>query len=202
MFSLGASGKLAGAVVFSIWKGRPYVRELVRPANPKSGLQVGMRSMFAYLSQRWTDIAAASQDSWDPRAAQIVASPFNGYMQFNQRLWRDNLTPTKDAGHGQAGTLGATPTLAATGGVRSVLIDFDVVTPNQNWGVIIYRSTTTAFTPALSNAVKVLRIETAFLASSFLDSPLVADTYYYNAILFTADGVMGSAVGEQSAVVT
>lgn len=34
--SMDARGKFAGALVFSGWKGRPTVRQLVTPANPKS----------------------------------------------------------------------------------------------------------------------------------------------------------------------
>ena len=202
MFSLTASGSLAKTITFATWKGRPYARELVTPNNPKSGPQVGLRAMFGYLAQRWTSIGSANQDSWIPLAEQITASTFNAYMRFNQKLWRDNLAPTKNVSHAQVGTLGATPTLAATGGVRSVLINFDVVTENQNWGVIIYRSTTTAFTPALDTAKKIMLIGEGTIANSFLDSPLIADTYFYNAILFTLDGVLGSVIGEQSAVVT
>lgn len=36
MFSLDARGKFADALVFSSWKGRPVVRQLVVPANPQS----------------------------------------------------------------------------------------------------------------------------------------------------------------------
>jgi hypothetical protein len=36
MFSLSASGKFADALVFTSWKGRPVVRQLVTPANPQS----------------------------------------------------------------------------------------------------------------------------------------------------------------------
>ncbi|MBW7998482.1 MAG: hypothetical protein FVQ81_18300 [Candidatus Glassbacteria bacterium] len=202
MFSLAASGSLAKTITFATWKGRPYARELVTPANPKSGLQTGMRSMFGFLSQYWTNVSAASQTSWDAQAEQITASGFNAYMRFNQRLWRNFLAPTKDSGHGQVGTLATVPILALTAGVRSIQVDFSVTIPNENWGVLIFRDLTTAFTPALSNCIKILRVETAFLSASFLDSPLVPDDYFYNAILFTADGVLGTAVGEQTATVT
>ena len=202
MFSLGASGSLGKTITYATWKGRPYARELVTPANPKSGAQVGMRSMFGYLSQRWASLPAADQASWDAQAEQITASPFNAYMRFNQRLWRNFLAPTKSAIHAQLATLATVPVLTLTAGIRSIQVDFSVTTVEGNWGVIIFRDLTTGFTPALTNAVKILRIETGFLSNSFLDSPLVADTYFYNAILFTGDGVIGTAVGEQTAVVT
>jgi hypothetical protein len=36
MMSLDARGKFAGALVFTNWKGRPVVRQLVTPSNPQS----------------------------------------------------------------------------------------------------------------------------------------------------------------------
>ena len=39
LMSMDASGKFGGAIVFSIWKGRNVVRQLVVPANPNSAGQ-------------------------------------------------------------------------------------------------------------------------------------------------------------------
>ena len=202
MFSLGASGSLAKTITFATWKGRPYARELVTPANPKSGLQVGMRSMFGFLSQEWTFLTVGEQASWDALAEQLVASAFNGYMQRNQKFWRNFSSPSKDESRTETGTLGATPSTSAVAGVRSVTVTASVVTANDNWGVIIYRDLTTAFVPALSNAIKVGRVRTGATTFVFVDSPLVADTYFYNYQLFTDDGVIGASLGEDSAVVT
>lgn len=43
LFSLDARNKLGGAIVYSIWKGRNYVRRLIVPANPKSDDQAQAR---------------------------------------------------------------------------------------------------------------------------------------------------------------
>lgn len=43
LMSLDASGSVAGAITFSKWKGRNYVRQLVIPANPRSSGQVASR---------------------------------------------------------------------------------------------------------------------------------------------------------------
>ena len=65
MMSLDASGSLGKALVFSKWKGRNYVRTLVRPSNPKSVLQVAIRSMMKFLAQAWKDMTAPEQTAWD-----------------------------------------------------------------------------------------------------------------------------------------
>ena len=202
MMSMDASGKLGDAVVFSKWKGRNYVRQLVKPANPKSGLQTGMRAMFAYLSQQWVNTTAPDQASWDALAAQIVASPFNAYMRQNQRFWRDFTAPSKNVAHAEGDLVGTVETNTATGGVRSITISTELGTINQNAGMIVFKSTTTGFTPALSNAIKVLRVAVAATPAVFVDSPLAADEYFYNFIPFSLQGVLGTALGEQSATAT
>ncbi len=53
LMSMDASGKFAGALVFTKWKGRPVVRQLVTPANPQSALQGETRT--------WLRLASAAQ---------------------------------------------------------------------------------------------------------------------------------------------
>lgn len=51
MFSLGARGKFGDAIVYSIWKGIPYARQLLTPANPQSGDQGDRRVMLGGLGR-------------------------------------------------------------------------------------------------------------------------------------------------------
>lgn len=44
LMSLDASGSIAGAITFSKWKGRNYVRQLVIPANPRTAGQQAARA--------------------------------------------------------------------------------------------------------------------------------------------------------------
>lgn len=57
--SLDARGKFAGALVFSGWKGRPTVRQLVTPANPKSANQAASRNRVrvAAAGQHWANLS-------------------------------------------------------------------------------------------------------------------------------------------------
>ncbi len=59
LMSLDARGKFAGALVFSGWKGRPVVRQLVTPANPFAALQVAVRNQVrvAGAGQHWANFA-------------------------------------------------------------------------------------------------------------------------------------------------
>lgn len=199
--SLDASGSLGGALVFSKWKGRPYVRTLVKPSNPKSALQVSVRAMFAFLSQQWASQSTADQATWSDIADSLVASEFNAYMSKNQASWRNFLPPTQAYPAAQAGAVGSTPTWSATAGVRQITLSNAWSAANQNWGLIIFRALASGFTPGISNAIAVILNE-GTAAATYVDTPLDPDTYYYNAIGFTDDGVLGSAIGEVSATVT
>lgn len=48
-----ASGKFAGCMVASKWKGRNYMRALVIPKNPKSFKQLAIRGLITDASQAW-----------------------------------------------------------------------------------------------------------------------------------------------------
>lgn len=44
LMSMDARGAFGGTLVFSNWKGRAVVRELVTPANPRAALQIAVRN--------------------------------------------------------------------------------------------------------------------------------------------------------------
>lgn len=199
--SLEASGKLGNAIVFSKWKGRAYVRGLVTPANPKSGGQVGMRAMFKFLSQDWTNIGATPQATWETRADQKIISPFNAFMSYNQFRWRDFLAPTDSDPEATADTEPVMGALSATPGVRSVTLSQIITTEEEGWGVCFFRSSTASFTPAFDNLIGVATMVST-TPVIWVDSPLAAGTYYYDALGFTLDGQRGTEVGEETAVVT
>lgn len=195
--SLDASGTIGKAITFSKWKGRHYLRERIIPANPKSGLQVGFRSMFKFLAQNWSPIASGDKATFDALGDSLAVSPFNAYMRANQNRWRNYKGPAVNLAAAETGTVaawnGGTP--AATGGPSNVTLEMTPATKNQNWGVAIFRSTDTGFTPGLSNCVAVILVnDTA--AFTFVDSPLSVDTYYYDTRRFTTAGLWGTLDGE------
>lgn len=203
MMSFDASGTLAKTAVFSKWKGRNYVRNRVIPANPQSGLQTGMRAMWKFLSQQWAAMSAGDKATYQNLADAGVVSTFNAYIKANQLRWRNFTTPAEAYPAAEVGTLGtaegAEPT--ATGGVASVTITHELSAAADNWGFLLFCSTTSSFTPGLSNCIAaILMADTD--QKTFVHSPLDPDTYYYNTMLFTNDGVVGAAEGEINATAT
>ncbi len=200
-FSLAASGTIGDTLTFSTWKGRPYVRERVIPANPRSGSQTGVRSMFKFLSQNWAALTTAEKATWEPLADQLVASPFNAFMSRNQKLWRNFLAPGQEDPVPVTGTIGTLGTATATAGVRQITVDYPIPTTiADNWGIMIFRALATGFTTAFSNCVAVILAD-ATGAHTFVDTPLVPDEYFYIAKFFTDNGVLGADESEVSATV-
>lgn len=199
--SFDASGSVAGAIVFSKWKGRNYVRRLVKPSNPKSGPQVGVRSMFKFLSQNWAGLTAPEQATWEALADASVISPFNAYMSSGQSRWRNFLPPGQDIPITETGTIGTSPTWTATAGVRQITLTSDLVSAEQNWGRLIFKGLT-GFATSFSNCIGAILLDTASNPVNFVDTPLIAGSYFYNAREFTDDGVLGAELGEVTATVT
>lgn len=200
-FSLDASGSLADAIVFSKWKGRNYIRQLVTPANPRSGAQTGFRSSMSFLAKNWSGLTAGEQATWVDRAADMIVSPFNAFTSYNQKRWRNFLTPTKDDPAAEASTPATAPTGAAVAGVRMATVTLtDSGTP-PDWGYLLFRDTTTGFTPALSNAIAFMLWDAAG-ATVYVDTPLDPDTYYYRSRGFNDDGIAGALDIEFNVTIT
>ena len=201
--SLDASGTLGNAITFSKWKGRHYCRERIIPANPRSGLQVGFRAAFAFLAQEWAAIASGHTSSYNDLADSMAISPFNAYMRANQRRWRNYRPPSNNIVASEDGTLmiwnGGAP--AAVGGPSNVTLSMTPDTVSTNWGVAIFRSVDSGFTPGLSNCIALLHVKDAE-EHVYVDSPLAADTYYYDTRMFTIDGRWGALDGEINGTAT
>ncbi len=200
MMSMTASGKLGGAIVFTSWKGRPVVRTLVRPANPKSGGQTGVRRMFKYLAQIWQSIGAGNQATWEDYADQKVVSPFNAFMSRNQFRFRDFTPPTQADPAAETATPDTAPVISATLGVRSILIDIPGTSWAADWGYCIFRSLSSSVQPAFDNLAGMV-VADAGSDVTWLDTPLVPDEYFYLARGFTVDGLWGADSNEVSETV-
>lgn len=202
LFSLDASGTVGGAIVFSKWKGRNYVRRHAVPANPKSGGQLGVRAMMKFLTQYWSTLTGTEQATWETRAETTNISPFNAYTSYDMARFGTYLMPSKEDPAVQSDLAGVLANEAATAQSRAILIDLDVSVVNQNWGVIIHRGLLTGFTPSRANAVQVIPAESA-ASFQWLDFPLtVGVAQFYRFTPFSIEGVIGVNAVEVTATPT
>ncbi len=198
--SLDASGSLGGAITFSKWKGRNYVRQLVRPSNPRSGGQVGVRAMFKFLSQIWAGLAPADKTSWEDRADDKVISPFNAFMGYNQFRWRNFLGFSFADPATAAGTQGVWGVATAIAGVRQITISKAITTVNDGAALGIHRALVTGFNISFANCIAVIPAA-SIDTFTYVDTPLVPDEYFYNWSVFTDEGLREFEDDEVSATV-
>ncbi len=65
LLSFDARGKIADTLVYANWRGVPYARRMVIPANPKTTGQVLTRDIFAALEMRWKQGGPLMRAPWD-----------------------------------------------------------------------------------------------------------------------------------------
>ena len=200
VMSLEASGSLAGALVFSKWKGRPYVRSLIRPANPRSPGQTFNRAMMKFLSGSHPAKDSGEMLSWLTIAEGLKISTFNAFVRQNMRDWQSFLAPTQATPADRTGTPPGIPTLVVTGGQRRADLAITPGSPGPDWGYIIHRALTTGFVPGPTNVVAVVAGGAG--TNYWTDSPLLPDEYFYVVTQFNAIGLMGDPSIEDSGVVT
>lgn len=92
LLSIGASGSIAKTQVYSKWKGRPYVRQHVTPANPRSTDQTITRNVFAFLNSVWKVAPAEFQEAWTAFASGKVLTNRNAFLQQNLPILRGMTT--------------------------------------------------------------------------------------------------------------
>lgn len=76
--------KLGDSVVFSMWKGRPYFRSYVTPANPNSNAQKANRAQLAEIVAMYQSNVkgtTAYVAAWD---AEALSDSISGYNQFTK----------------------------------------------------------------------------------------------------------------------
>lgn len=198
MLSLSAQGTIAGAVTYSSWKGRSYARQRVDPSQPRTGGQVGRRSMFAFLTQIWDSLSTADKATWQTLADQLVTAPFHAFLSGNMEGWHNFLPPSQQPEPGRADTPSDGTLTAAAWVDNRIRLTWDVSSLDDAWGAVFFASLTNAFTPAVGNAIIVVRELAATVYDYFWTPPSVA-TWYFNSRAFSIDGAIAAAGGQQSA---
>lgn len=202
LFSLDASGTVGGAVVYSTWKGRSYVRRHAVPANPKSAGQQSVRAMLRFLSQYWESLSTVQQAVWEARAAVTNISPFNAFIAYNMTRWGLYDSPSIADPAAEDDTQGTLANQGATAGSRSIDVQVEVTVLQDNWGIAVHRDLTTGFTPSRNNVVRVIPALIAQV-EHWLDFPLTpAVQQFYRFSSFSEAGVFSTLVGQATATPT
>jgi hypothetical protein len=88
LLSFTASGQIAKTQVYANWKGRPYVRRLVVPNDPKTTDQMTTRNAFSFLSNAWRTSPADFRAPWTAYAKGQVMTDRNAWLKKNIAIVR------------------------------------------------------------------------------------------------------------------
>lgn len=80
LLSFGASGQIAKTMVMAKWRGRPYTRRYVIPANPNSSGQQVTRNLFAWGNNVWKLGPSLFQAPWTAFASGQVFYNRNAFL--------------------------------------------------------------------------------------------------------------------------
>lgn len=129
LLSFGARGQIGKTLVTSKWRGVPYARQYVIPANPQTTSQQANRNAFATLREMWKLAPAGLRAPWDAFAS---GRPFTGMNKF---VGENRLAQTTDTDFdtflASPGARGGIPpsAVAATTGSGSGEIDLAITAP-------------------------------------------------------------------------
>lgn len=201
MMSIAASGKFADTMVFAKKGGTAYARQRVIPFNPRSPAQTGLRAMMKFLSQEWSGFSDAEKATWATLAASLSGVNFNAYTHYNLQNLKQFLAPSVEYPATRSGTPSTVSSHLSVGQVGQVQILYQLSTLADGWGIMLFRDTTTGFTPSPNNLVALLPTPNTS-GQTYVDSGLQPGTYYYGWRKFTRDGVLSAAESQTSANVT
>lgn len=133
LLSLGARGTIGKTLVFSGWRGVPYARQHVTPANPQSTAQTTTRDTFKNASSIWKGAPALLTAPWDRFAEGQKFTGRNAFMsEFVKRLRGDaDLTDLLFATSAKGGT--PLTSIALTPAALQITVDTVAPTPPTGW---------------------------------------------------------------------
>lgn len=206
--SLAASGSVAKTLTYAHWKGRPYVRQLVTPSNPRSTAQYFTRAMMAFLARAWAHMEAfssGSQATWQDLAKQGNFSPFNAFVKTNMMRWTQLQGPILMATGAGSNTDNTITAFTATAGVRQIAISFHDAANNAGWDYSIVLDPANGATPPITLTRLIMQNETPGVAATLTGQMSGLDPGTYSVALYQGhiDGSISAiANATQGLVVT
>lgn len=89
-----AAGSLGDTVVYSSWKGRPYVKRHRRPSQPRTDRQIATRRWLDHLAHTWGQLYASEKASWVNNCPDAAADPYRWFLGLNLARLARGQTPS------------------------------------------------------------------------------------------------------------
>lgn len=131
LLSFDARGQIGKTMVYSSWKGKPYVRRYVTPANPQSVEQTITRNAFSFIQATFKLAPPLFTAPWE---AYIKGKPLtsrNAFTKFNLPVLRGEADMNNFIGSpGALGGLAPTAIVATNGvGTSNVTLTAPATVP-------------------------------------------------------------------------
>lgn len=135
LLSFDARGQIAQTQVYSSWKGRPYVRRYVIPANPNTSSQQETRNTFSFLTNVWKFMPGSATAAWLAYAVNNKFTDRNGFLKINLSPLRsqadlNNFTFSPSANSGLAAQ-----SMTPVGGALQIAVTLVQPTLPTGWAV-------------------------------------------------------------------
>ncbi len=152
LLSFGAAGSLGGVMTFAQWRGQPYARTLVIPANPQTTAQTLTRDIFANMNTRWKTGGPLLRAPWNRFAVGQRPVGRNTYMGKNLKAMRGEADMDLYIGSpGAKGGLPASTLILAS--VASLGIEATITAPTPPTGWSLTSGIATCFIDQTPEAV-------------------------------------------------
>ena len=196
--SFDASGKFGGTLVFSKWKGRPVVRQLVIPANPKTAAQTAVRAAMRWGSREWAQLSAVEQATWEAPAKPTNILPFNAFIKQGQDNIAQDMGYQSEYPAPTAAAPGIVTAPAATGGAGQADLSWVDSLGANDFGHIVYAALNAVVTPSPQN----IRGIADMTDLGIIIRELEPGTWHFKVKTFNTAGVLGTATADFTATVT
>ena len=191
------SGSIAKTITFSKWRGRNYVRQTVKPANPNTIAQQGQRAIARLVSQNYTLLNPTDTASWVLAGKGDNITGLNAWLRDSAKRKPQDLA-VRILATGSGGTVPGAPTLlTATGGKGFATLAWTNSVVGTLYATAIHQGAT-GFTPGPGNLIMLIRSTTA----TFTLTGLKPGTYFFRVRHSSETGLYGTSAAEASAVVT
>lgn len=201
LFGFDASGAIANTLVWSKWKGRPYVRQLVIPSNPDTIFQRGVRAVFGFCARNFAALSDPNKALWQDVADTRQITALNAMISDAQNQRATGGGPRQN------------PTTAAGAAIAAPTINSDIEGEGR-WSVTftlpataigyathVYRQVADT-APVSSELVGVVYTVTSAGQYTFEETNVPAGTWHYKLRVGNTTGVLGTASADGTVVVT
>lgn len=138
LLSFGASGTIGDTQTYATWRGVPYARRRVIPANPRSSEQTLTRNTFTWLNGLWKLMSGDAQAPWLAFAAGKPLTGRNAMISKNNGVLRTETDINMFTA--SPGAKGGLAPAAATGTGGSGTVTIAVTAPDLPTGWTITKA--------------------------------------------------------------